>query len=46
LDRIKAEKGELEKDLGQKNLTIQMQTERTLQLNAEIAQLRNELQRL
>lgn len=30
LDKVKAERLELEKDLGQKNITIQMQTERTL----------------
>ena len=45
LDKVKSEKLELEKDLGQKNITIQMQTERTLQLNAEIEHLRNDLQR-
>eukprot|EP00347_Sterkiella_histriomuscorum_P019812 403340205 len=45
LDKVKMERYELEKDLGQKNITIQMQTERNLQLTAEIEALRQELQR-
>ena len=43
LDKVKAEKGQLERDLGQKNLTIQMQTQKTLELNSTIERLTYEL---
>jgi len=46
LDKTKSEKGQLERDLGQKNLTIQMQTQKTLELTSTIERLTYELQRL
>mmetsp|Transcript_29553 Transcript_29553/g.28749 ORF Transcript_29553/g.28749 Transcript_29553/m.28749 type:complete len:87 (-) Transcript_29553:638-898(-) len=45
LDRVKTEKLQLEKDLGQKHLTIQILTESALSMKSEILSLKEELRR-
>ena len=45
LNKVKEEKLTLEKDLGQKNITIQILTETNLSLHAEILEMKQELKR-